>query len=113
MQKEISVAEFVARPMDFLEEVFRTREEIVIVRDGKPIGRLIPIPIPHSTMTLEELRSLGGKVLGDIVEPLEECDKQAPIAERPRKTIEQMRTEGVKILGDIVEPLEDEWDAMK
>ena len=104
--REVSAVEFVARPIEFLEEVSRTQEEIVIVRDGKPIGRLVPIPIPHSTMTLEELRSLGGKVLGDIVEPLEECDKQAPIAERPRKTIEQMRTEGIKILGDIVEPID-------
>jgi len=89
MQKEISVAEFVARPIELLEEASRTQEEIVIIRDGKPLAKLAPV----------------GPSAGDI-----QLDEVA-IARR-REGLEKLRG-SVKILGDIVEPLEDEWDAMK
>jgi antitoxin (DNA-binding transcriptional repressor) of toxin-antitoxin stability system len=102
MQKEISVAEFVARPIALLEEVSMTREEIVIVRDGKPLGKLVPIP--HSEKTLDELRNLHGRVPGDTGK----LDEDA-IARR-NEGLKKLRG-SVKILGDIVEPID--WNEIE
>jgi prevent-host-death family protein len=73
MSKTVGAAEFEAHPLELLEEVAENQEELVVLKDGKPIGKLVPIE-PRKTLTLEELRGLGGRVLGDIVEPLEEWD---------------------------------------
>jgi prevent-host-death family protein len=85
MGKEISVAEFVARPIELLEEASRTQEEIVIVRDGKPLAKLV------------------GRSAGDI-----QLDEDA-IARR-REGLEKLRG-SVKILGDIVEPID--WNEIE
>lgn len=108
MSKTIAVAEFAAHPVELLEEATKKQEEVVVLKDGKPIGKLVPTEWPRP-MTIEELRSLGGRVLGDIVEPLDESAELVPTTGRPRKTLEEMRAEGVKILGDIMEPF-PEWD---
>ncbi|MDP9193616.1 MAG: hypothetical protein M3P06_18125 [Acidobacteriota bacterium] len=78
-----------------------TREEIVIVRDGKPLAKLVPMP--HSEMTLDELRNLHGRAPGDIVQ----LDEDA-IARR-QEGLEKLG--GVKILGDIVEPID--WNEIE
>ena len=74
MAKTVAVAEFQAHPLELLEEAAENQEEVVVVKDGKPIGKLVPIETTPRPRTIEELRALGGRILGDIVEPLEEWD---------------------------------------
>ena len=73
MSKTVGAAEFEAHPLELLQEAAEKHEEIVVVSEGKAIGKLAPMTPPRP-MTLEELRALGGRVVGDIVEPLEEWD---------------------------------------
>jgi prevent-host-death family protein len=72
MSKTVAADEFQAHSIELLEEVAETHEEVVILRDGKPVGRLAPIE--ERPMTLEEFRALGGQILGDIMEPMDEWD---------------------------------------
>jgi prevent-host-death family protein len=73
MSRTVAAAEFEAHPLELLEDVTKKQEEVVILKDGKPIGKLVPIESPRP-LTLEELRQLGGRVIGDIVEPLDDWD---------------------------------------
>jgi antitoxin (DNA-binding transcriptional repressor) of toxin-antitoxin stability system len=72
MAKTVATDEYEAHPLALLEEVAQTQEEVVVLRDGKPLGRLVPMY--RRPITLEELRSLGGRILGDIEEPMGEWD---------------------------------------
>ena len=72
MSKTVAADEYEAHPIQLLEEVAKTQEEVVVLRDGKPLGKLTPMH--RLPMTIEELRSLGGRILGDIEEPMGEWD---------------------------------------
>ena len=74
MSRTVAAAEFEAHALELLEDVTKKQEEVVILKDGKPIGKLVPIKSPRKPMTLEGLRQLGGRVVGDIVEPLDDWD---------------------------------------
>lgn len=45
--REIGAAEFKARCLEFVDEVDRTRTELVITRHRKPVARLVPIEAQH------------------------------------------------------------------
>lgn len=66
MSKTVAVAD--ADLPTLVEEVKKTREEIVITQDGMPVARMVPA-VPRKPMTLEELRN-SGRILGDIEEPI-------------------------------------------
>lgn len=51
-----------------IDEVAKTKEEIVITKDGEPVVRLIPAG-PRRQMTLEEIRKSVLRV-GDIEKPI-------------------------------------------
>lgn len=74
MSKTVAVAEFEAHPVELLNEVAESHEEIVIVEDGKPRGRLVPaLSIEERRRpALEELRKIPVRIVGDIVEPLDD-----------------------------------------
>ena len=73
MSKIVAAAEYEAHPLQLLAEVAETRVEIVVVQEGKQLGRLVPI-VERPRKTLEQMREEGVKILGDIMEPLEEWD---------------------------------------
>jgi prevent-host-death family protein len=74
MAKTVAADEFQAHPLELLEEATEKQEEVIVLKNGKPIGRLTPIETTTHPKTIEELRALGGRILGDIVEPLDEWD---------------------------------------
>lgn len=104
MSKTVAAAEFEAHPLELLEEVAETRVEVVVLKEGKPLAKLVPL-IGRPRKTLEEMRAAGVKILGDIEEPLAEWDLML----EPRKTLtlEELRSLGGRILGAIVEPPEE------
>jgi prevent-host-death family protein len=72
MAKTTSKTQFKARALEYLREVERTREELIIMDRGRPVVKLIPFaPEPPSA-----LLSLRGSVVryDDPTEPVGETD---------------------------------------
>jgi prevent-host-death family protein len=65
----ISAAEFKARCLAIMEEVREGGGEYVITKRGKPVARLVPMPVERRPL----FGSMKGTVrfLGDIVSPLD------------------------------------------
>jgi antitoxin (DNA-binding transcriptional repressor) of toxin-antitoxin stability system len=88
MSKTVAAADVTAHLLELLEEAANKQEEFVILQDGKPIGKIVPMKSAEAAREVDEWD------------------------ERPRKTLEEMRAEGVKTRGDIIEPIL-EWDMSK
>jgi antitoxin (DNA-binding transcriptional repressor) of toxin-antitoxin stability system len=72
MSKTVAAAEFQEHPLELLEEAAENQEELLILKDGKPLGTFVPIE-PERPMTLEEFRlKYPVKILGDITEPMDD-----------------------------------------
>lgn len=65
MSKNVPADEAQSHLLDLLNE----GTEFVITKDGTPVARVVPIAETRMR-TLEELRG-SGRVLGDIVEPVD------------------------------------------
>jgi len=61
--KTIPAAKFKAQCLALLDEVERTRQELVITKRGKPVAHVVPTPVKKKL----PFGKLGGRVLGDIV----------------------------------------------
>jgi antitoxin (DNA-binding transcriptional repressor) of toxin-antitoxin stability system len=62
-------AEIPIRLLDVIDDV-----DIVITKAGEAIARVVPIDAPpRRHLTLEELRA-AGRVVGDILDPVDEWD---------------------------------------
>jgi prevent-host-death family protein len=72
MSKTVAVAD--ANLIALVDEVKKTREEIVITQDGEPVVRLVPAA-PRKTMTLEDLRN-SVTFVGDVEDPIMEWDQE-------------------------------------
>jgi antitoxin (DNA-binding transcriptional repressor) of toxin-antitoxin stability system len=73
MSKTVAAAEFQEHPLDLLEEAAEKQEELLILKDGKPLGTFVPSPDLPIRRSLEALRG-SVAILGDIMEPLGEWD---------------------------------------
>ena len=71
MTKTVALAE--AEWPELFEEVRKHHHEVIVTHDGEPIAKVVPIPEPprRRFRTLEELRQ-SGRVVGDIMEPLDD-----------------------------------------
>ena len=68
MPASIGAGDFKAKCLKLLDEVARTREPLVVTKNGKAVAKLVPIPLET-----ELFGALAGSVRqeGDIVSPLE------------------------------------------
>ena len=70
MKRQIAASEFKAKCLGLLDEVQRTRREVLITKRGRPVARLVPAE--------EKLPPIFGRmkgtieIVGDIVAPLDE-----------------------------------------
>lgn len=71
MSKTVAAAEFQAHSLELLEEVAARQEELVVVKDGKPLAKVVPLGNVPVRRSLEGLQG-SVTILGDIVEPLAE-----------------------------------------
>jgi prevent-host-death family protein len=68
MKQQIAAGEFKAKCLGLLDQVQKTRQEIVVTKRGKAIAKLVPVD--------EEKPQIWGRmkgtgiILGDIVSPL-------------------------------------------
>ena len=68
----VSVSKFKAACLELLEKVQRTGQPILITKRGEPVAQIIPPTVPRT-----QGRWLGsargtGRIVGDIVSPIEE-----------------------------------------
>jgi antitoxin (DNA-binding transcriptional repressor) of toxin-antitoxin stability system len=74
MSKTVAAAEFQEHPLELLEEAAAKQEELVVLKNGKPLGTFVPPLSERPRKTLDEMRAEGVKILGDIMEPVLEWD---------------------------------------
>lgn len=60
-KRSVPAAQFKAQCLGLLDEVERTRAELVITKRGKPVARVVPLERPANR------KPLGGRLLGDLV----------------------------------------------
>jgi prevent-host-death family protein len=71
MKQQIAAGEFKAKCLGLLDQVQKTRQEIVVTKRGKAVAKLVPVD--------EEKPQIWGRmkgtieILGDIVSPIEDA----------------------------------------
>lgn len=63
---EINATHFKARCLRLLDEVDRTGEEIVVLKRGRPVARIVPVHEDHPWLALRG----SGQFLGNPFEPV-------------------------------------------
>lgn len=64
-KRTVPAAQFKAQCLGLLDEVEKTRRELVITKRGRPVARVVPLE------RATRRTPLGGRILGDIVGPIE------------------------------------------
>lgn len=90
-KRSISATQFKAQCLALLDECEKRGTELVITKRGKPVARLVPLE------PVSRRKPLGGRILGDIVGPIE-----VEWTPRPRKL-------EARFIGDVISPVEGEW----
>jgi prevent-host-death family protein len=67
MKTRIAAGEFKAKCLHLLDDVHRTRQEIVITKRGKPVARLLPAD--EGTPVLFGRMKGSAEIRGDLVAP--------------------------------------------
>lgn len=67
--RTIGAGEFKAKCLGLLDDVQRRREPLVITKRGKPVAKLVPVEA-ESRPLFGSMRGTG-RILGDIVSPLD------------------------------------------
>lgn len=65
MKQQVAAGEFKAKCLHLLDEVQRTRKEIVITKRGKPVARMLPVE-QHPPSLFGRMKGTV-EILGDIV----------------------------------------------
>ena len=76
MTRIVAAAEMKEHFDELLEELAETQEEVVVLRDGKPFMKVTPMAVAsQGGIKIEEFRRrYPVKILGDIMEPMDEWD---------------------------------------
>jgi prevent-host-death family protein len=70
MKRQIAAGEFKAKCLHLLDEVQRSRTEILITKRGRPVARLLPVdqqPPPILGRMKDSVQ-----ILGDLIAPIDE-----------------------------------------
>jgi prevent-host-death family protein len=65
----VAAGEFKAKCLSILDEVQRQRKEVVILKRGKPVAKLVPVEA-RSTSFIGSMKGTM-EILGDIVSPID------------------------------------------
>ena len=75
MDKTIAAGEFKAKCLRLLDEVATGRAALVITKRGKPVAKLVPID--DKPVDIYGCMAGTGRILGDIVSPLDDLEWNA------------------------------------
>jgi prevent-host-death family protein len=71
MKQQIAAGEFKAKCLSLLDDVEKTRQEIVITKRGRPVARVVPIEKGKAQPTWGRMQGTI-EILGDIISPIDE-----------------------------------------
>jgi len=75
MDKEVvSISQFKATCLGLLDKVKRTGQSILVTRRGEPIALVTPPPEPEKPESWLGMFKSRGKIVGDIVSPVQDSD---------------------------------------
>ena len=69
MKQRIAAGEFKAKCLGLLDEVQKTRTEVIITKRGKPVAKLVPV-IDTPVSFIGSMRGTM-EIVGDIVSPID------------------------------------------
>ncbi len=67
--KKITVGKLKANCFAILDEVESKRQTVIITKRGKPVAKLVPIPVKAVADDIFGFYAGKGKIVGDIVKP--------------------------------------------
>jgi prevent-host-death family protein len=70
--KTMAAGKFKTHCLSVIDEVYTRREEIILTKRGKPMAKLMPLPRQHDEI-FGCMREMG-RIVGDIVSPLDPTD---------------------------------------
>ena len=70
MKHQIAAGEFKAKCLHLLDEVQRSRKEILITKRGRPVARLLPVDEQPPPILGRMKGSV--QILGDLIAPIDE-----------------------------------------
>jgi prevent-host-death family protein len=70
MKQQMAAGEFKAKCLSVLDEVEKTRKEVVVTKRGRPVAKVVPIS-EDKPKTWGRMKGTG-IILGDIISPLDE-----------------------------------------
>jgi prevent-host-death family protein len=70
MKHQIAAGEFKAKCLHLLDEVQRSRQEILITKRGRPVARLLPVD-EQPPPILGRMKG-SAQILGDLIAPIDE-----------------------------------------
>jgi prevent-host-death family protein len=70
MKHQIAAGEFKAKCLHLLDEVQRSRQEILITKRGRPVARLLPVDEQPPPILGRMKGSV--QILGDLIAPIDE-----------------------------------------
>lgn len=80
----IKASEFKAKCLRLMDEVAATGEEIIVTKQGKPVGKFVPVEQPRSP--LWGLLASDMEIVGDIVSPIDMETETDSDSKRPANT---------------------------
>jgi prevent-host-death family protein len=72
IMKTVTVTEFKAHCLEFLNQVAKTRESLILTKRGKPTAMVVPTPPSDGPRLIPGQFRDKGKIFGDIISPLDE-----------------------------------------
>ena len=82
--RTIKATEFTAKCRSLIDEVAATGEEILVTKQGKPVGKFVPVEQPRRP--LWGLLASDIEIIGDIVSPIDMETETDSDSKRPANT---------------------------
>jgi prevent-host-death family protein len=70
--KTMAAGKFKATCLKVMDEVQAKREPVILTKNGKPVAKLVPMELEDDPLAV--FRFGSGKIVGDVVSPIEELE---------------------------------------
>jgi len=68
---QMSAVEFKTKCLELMDQVKENREEVIIIKNGKPVAKLVPVEEKQSGSLFGFMKG-SVKINGDIIAPIDE-----------------------------------------
>ena len=68
---QMSAVEFKTKCLELMDQIKENREEVIIIKNGKPVAKLVPVEEKQSDSLFGFMKG-SVKINGDIIAPIDE-----------------------------------------